>query len=87
MNNSVISNIGQVDGIENDDNLSSSSDGESDSDSSVTDYETEDEVEPDVNPIELPPKSIPNNRKPKILKASSLPLVTLMTRQIIKKKS
>ena len=63
MNNSVISNIGQVDGIENDDNLSSSSDGESDSDSSVTDYETEDEVEPDVSPIELPPKSIPNNRK------------------------
>ena len=83
----MLSNIGQVDGNDNDDNISSSCDDESGNDSSMTDFDTEDEFEPDVSPIELPPKSKPNNRTQKILKASSLPLVTLMNARSVYNKA
>ena len=76
-----------MDGNDNDDNISSSCDDESGNDSSMTDFDTEDEFEPDVSPIELPPKSKPNNRTQKILKASSLPLVTLMNARCVYNKA
>ena len=87
VNNSTISNIVQVDGNDNEDNLSSSDDDVSDIDGSMTEYETEDEIEPDATPIELSPKSKPNNRKLRVLKASSLPLVTLMNARSVYNKA
>ena len=51
----------------------SSNDESSDSDSSMTDYDTEDEIEPNVTPIQLTPTTKPKPTQTKILKASSLP--------------
>ena len=64
--------------MDNDDDLSSNESETSNDDSCMTDYETDDEIEPDVTPITLTPTVKPSNRKQKILKASSLPLVTLL---------
>ena len=78
VNTSTISNIAQVDGLQNDDNLSSSDEDISESDCSMTDCDTDDEIDPDTTPIALTPVSKPNKGKLKVLQASSLPLVTLM---------
>ena len=80
---SVISNIGQFDGVNSMINSSSSSNNQSDSESDVddnddTEYDTENEVEPDTSPIMISPVKKPKGRQLKVLKASSLPLVTLL---------
>ena len=77
VNNSVNSNIVQVDGNDITDNLSSD-DELSDDESNVTEYDTEDEIEPQTTPISISPVTKPNKRKMKILQASSLPLVGLL---------
>ena len=76
---SLVSNIVQVDGYASCDS-SSSSDSESvdSDDSNVTTYDTEDEIEPDNEPINISPPQMPSKRKQKILQASSLPLVAVM---------
>ena len=83
---SVISNIGQFDGVNSMINSSSSSNNQSDSESDVddnddTEYDTENEVEPDTSPIMISPVKKPKGRQLKVLKASSLPLVTLLNAQ------
>ena len=77
VNNSVNSNIVQVDGNDITDNLSSD-DELSDDESNVTEYDTEDEIEPQTTPISISPVTKPNKRKMKILQASSHPLVGLL---------
>ena len=73
--NSDISNIGQFDGM----NSTSSSDVSSINDTCDSiEYPTDDEIEPDMSPISITPVKKPNKRQQKVLKASSLPLVTLM---------
>ena len=76
--NSYISNIAQFDGLDNV-NLSSSDNDLSESENSnVTDYVTDDEIDPEMTPISITPASKPSKNKLKILKASSLPLITVM---------
>ena len=43
-----------------------------------TEYDSEDEIEPNSTPILLTPPGKPNSRKTKLLKASTLPLVSVM---------
>ena len=58
---------------------SSSDDKLSDTDSSdVTEYESQDEIDPDTTPISFPTTQNMNKRTKKILKASSLPLVAVL---------
>ena len=73
------SNILQVDGVNNLDSSDSSQDDLSGSDDSVlTEYASQDEIDPDTTPISIPPRSKPNKGQRKILKASSLPLVAVL---------
>ena len=76
---SFLSNIVQVDGMDTVDVTSSSKDDSSDADiSNVTDYASQDEIDPDTTPIKFPPAENMNHRKKKIVKASSLPLVAVL---------
>ena len=50
----------------------------SDRDSFTTEYATDNEIEPQTDPIAITPDVKPNKRKMKILKASSLPLVAVL---------
>ena len=76
---SDISNIGQFDGVDSIANVSTSSfEVSSEDDSDGTVYATDDEIEPEITPIRLTPVTKPKGRQLKVLKASSLPLVTVM---------
>ena len=56
-----------------------SSDGSVESESSeVTEYDTDDELEPERSPISISPKAKPSRRTQKILQASSLPLISVL---------
>ena len=58
---------------------SSSEDDLSDADiSNVTEYASQDEIDPDTTPIKFPSTENMNHRKKKIVKASSLPLVAVI---------
>ena len=78
--NSDISNILQLDGIDCSANsfVSSSDESTEDDSSDMTIYSTDDEIDPDSDPICISPALKPNKRKEKVLKASSLPLIALM---------
>ena len=79
MNLSAYSNIGQFDGIDSIADLSQSfNDNTSDDNSDISEIDTDDEFEPETTPISLTPKTKPNKRQTKILKASSLPLITVL---------
>ena len=74
---SVMSNIVQVDGLDSIDSTSSSEDEHSEiDDSNVTTYDSQDEIDPDTTPIIIPSSTKPSMKQRKIMKASSLPLVT-----------
>ena len=76
---SVISNIVQVDGVNSINSSSSSEDELSDTDNSnVTNYDSQDEIDPDTTPIIIPASSKPSLKQRKILKASSLPLAAVL---------
>ena len=77
---SDISNILQLDGIDCSANsfVSSSDESTEDESSDMTIYSTDDEIDPDSDPICISPAVKPNKRKLKVLKASSLPLIALM---------
>ena len=82
--NSSFSDIAQFDGNDNSENLSSSDDDISDG---GTEYDTDDEIEPDRTPISITPAKMPNKRTLKVLQASSLPLVSVLNaRSIYNKK-
>ena len=49
-----------------------------DNNNSISEIPTEDEIEPDIMPIKIEPATKPNKAKMKVLKASSLPLVTVL---------
>ena len=72
---SDISNIGQFDGADSIENVSTSS-SEVSSDDTVD--ATDDEIGPDNTPIRLTPVTKPRGQQLKVLKASSLPLVTVL---------
>jgi hypothetical protein len=74
-NISMFSNIVQIDGLDSCNN--SSSDSEDESDRNVSDYDTEDEIEPDTEPINITPTTVPSKKR-RILQASFLPLVAVM---------
>ena len=44
----------------------------------MSEYDTEDELEPERSPISVSPVSKPNRRTLKILQASSLPLISVL---------
>ena len=74
--NSLISNIVQVDGLDNVDSSSEhdSNDSDNSDTSNVTEYNTEDEIDADVTPISITPQRKANKREMQILSASSLML-------------
>ena len=78
--NSLISNIVQVDGLDNVDSSSEhdSNDSDNSDTSNVTEYNTEDEIDADVTPISITPQRKANKREMQILSASSLPLVAVL---------
>ena len=85
---SLVSNIIQIDGNVSCDSSSSSDSESGDSDdSNVTNYDTEDELEPANEPINITPPQMPSKRKQKILKASSLPLVAVMNARSLHNKA
>ena len=74
-------NIGQFDGFnDSDSDLSKGSieDSINDNESDMTEYDTDDELDPQIEPISLTPKRKPNKRQLKMLEASSLPLLTVL---------
>ena len=76
--NSDISNFAQLDGNDSKLSLSLSSSDNSLSESKMSEYDTEDELEPERSPISVSPVSKPNRRTLKILQASSLPLISVL---------
>ena len=79
VNISALSDIVQIDGLYSCDSSSSDDGDTSDSnESNVTDYDTEDEIEPETGPINITPTTEPGRRQRRILQASSLPLVAVM---------
>ena len=77
--NSLVSNIPQIDGLENSASLSSADECDANSEnSSETDYDTEDKIEPEIEPVQITPLSKPIKRKLKVLQSSSLPLVAVL---------
>ena len=78
--NSLMSNIAQVDGLDNESCSSNDDINESDNCdvNNVTEYNTEDEIEPDVTPIAITPPRKPSKREMQVLSASSLPLVAVL---------
>jgi hypothetical protein len=77
---SEISNICQLDGGNSVNNTFNTSDESSsdNGDNDMTEYLTDDEIEPQTEPINISPVTKPNKRQLKILKASSLPLVAVL---------
>ena len=78
--NSITSKIVQLDGVDSivNDSISSDEDLRDDSTSDISEYATDDEIEPLTSPIPLTPASKPNKRELKIIQAASLPLITVM---------
>ena len=88
---SVTSIIGQLDGANSigDSSITSSESSSDVEDESFSDTEidSDEEIEPDLTPIQLTPAKKPNRRKQKFLDASSLPLITLMNARSLNNKN
>ena len=82
--NSSLSDIVQFDGNDDTENLDISDDNLSDAENSdTTEYDTDDEVEPNREPIAITPAKKPDKRTLKVLQASSLPLVSVLNARSI----
>ena len=62
--------------------VSSNNISDDDKDSTGTEFDTDDEIEPDTSPISITPVSKPSKREINILKASSLPLTAVLNSRI-----